>query len=410
MHRPMEGVRVLEVAQFTFVPASCAVLADWGAEVIKVEHAELGDGQRGLTNVLGVDAVVAGSSFSPIFDGPNRGKRSIGIALDTPEGRDLLDELIKNSDVIVTNYLPGTRAKLRLDLEDIRKVNPDIIYVRGSGFGGRGPEADKGGYDMTSFWARGGSGQGATPAEAERLSPMPAGAYGDNLGGMTLAGGIAAALYARATTGETSVVDVSLLGVGAWATQFTVNLALMAGGAPPRPPVPKHGSARNPLVGNYKTSDGRWVIFSMLQPGRYWPALCEALGVPELAVDERFDTVEKLMDNAPAAAEILAGIVAELSFDEVSGIVDEVKGQWAAVQDAWGVANDISLRANGMIATLEDAEGVQRELVANPVQFDETPAQLRRAPHFAEHTDDVLRELGISDERLIELKIARAIT
>ena len=173
MLQPMQGVRVLEVAQFTFVPAAGAVLADWGAEVIKVEHAERGDGQRGLTTVLGVDAIMKGSRFSPIFEGPNRGKRSVGLALEVPEARAVLDELIKRSDVFLTNFLPGARAKLHINVEDIRKVNPDIIYVRGSGFGARGPEATKGGYDMTAFWARGGSGAGATPAGAERLSPMP---------------------------------------------------------------------------------------------------------------------------------------------------------------------------------------------------------------------------------------------
>ena len=137
MLQPMRGVRVLEVAQFTFVPAAGAILADWGAEVIKVEHAERGDGQRGLTTVLGVDAIMKGSSFSPIFEGPNRGKRSVGLALEVPEAREVLDELIKRSDVFITNFLPGARGKLRINLEDIRKVNPDIIYVRGSGFGAR---------------------------------------------------------------------------------------------------------------------------------------------------------------------------------------------------------------------------------------------------------------------------------
>src|SRR6266481_3893286 len=153
MLQPMQGVRVLEVAQFTFVPAASAVLADWGAEVIKVEHAERGDGQRGLTTVLGLEGIVKGSQFSPVFDGPNRGKRSIGLSLEKPEARAVLDELIKHSDVFLTNYLPGVRAKLHLDVEDVRKVNPDIIYVRGSGFGARGPEANKGGYDMSAFWA-----------------------------------------------------------------------------------------------------------------------------------------------------------------------------------------------------------------------------------------------------------------
>ena len=189
---------------------------------------------------------------------------------------------------------------------------------------------------------------------------MPAGAYGDNIGGMTIAGGIAAALFARATTGETSVIDVSLLGVGAWATSFTVNLALQAGGVPPRPPVPRHGSARNPLVGPYQTSDGRWVLFSMLQPGRYWPEFCKLTGHPELATDERFAAVEKLMANAPAAGELVAGIVAEKTFDEWVPLLDRIEGQWATVQDSWGVANDTSLRVNGMIASFDDADGVRR--------------------------------------------------
>jgi crotonobetainyl-CoA:carnitine CoA-transferase CaiB-like acyl-CoA transferase len=410
MLQPMRGVRVLEVAQFTFVPAAGAILADWGAEVIKVEHAEKGDGQRGLTTVLGVDAISKGSYFSPIFEAPNRGKRSVGLSLEVPEAREVLDELIKRSDVFLTNFLPSARAKLHIDLEDVRKVNPDIIYVRGSGFGARGPEADKGGYDMTAFWARAGSGAGATPAGADRLSPMPAGGYGDNIGGMTIAGGIAAALYARTTTGETSVIDVSLLGVGAWATQFTVNLALQAGGVPQRPPVPRHGSARNPLVGPYRTSDDRWILFSMLQPGRYWPEFCKVSGHPELATDERFNTVEKVMGNAPAAGELVAGIIREKTFDEWLAILDRVEGQWATVQDSWGVANDPSLRVNGMIASFDDADGVRRELVTNPVQFDETPAELRRGPQFAEHTDEILRELGLTEEKLIELKIAGAVT
>jgi crotonobetainyl-CoA:carnitine CoA-transferase CaiB-like acyl-CoA transferase len=410
MRQPMRGVRVLEVAQFTFVPSAGAVLADWGAEVIKVEHAERGDGQRGLTTVLGVDAIMKGSRFSPIVDGPNRGKRSVGLALEVPEARAVLDDLIKRSDVFLTNFLPDARARLRIDVEDVRAANPDIIYVRGSGFGARGAEAGKGGYDMTAFWARAGSGAGATPAGADRLSPMPAGAYGDNIGGMTIAGGVAAALFARARTGETSVIDVSLLGVGAWATQFTVNLALQAGGVPPRPPVPRHGSARNPLVGPYQTSDGRWILFSMLQPGRYWPEFCKVTGHPELAADERFSSAERLMANAPAAGELVAGVVAGKTFDEWLAILDGIEGQWATVQDSWGVANDPSLRANGMIASFDDADGIRRELVANPVQFDETPAGLSRGPLFAEHTDEVLRELGLDDERLIELKVAGAIT
>jgi len=410
MHRPMEGVRVLEVAQFTFVPAAGAVLADWGADVIKVEHAVTGDAQRGLVRVLGLDVVTKGSSFFPVMEGPNRGKRSIGLALEKPEAREILYELARRSDVFLTNFLPEARTRLGIDVDDIRKINPDIIYVRGTGFGARGPEADKGGYDSTAFWARGGSAHGVTPPDAEQLLNMPSGAYGDSIGGMTIAGGIAAALYARATTGEPSVVDVSLLGVGAWATQFSVNLALMAGGPLPAAVQPKHGSATNPLVGGYKTADGRWLMLTMLQPGRYWPEFCRVVGREDLITDERFDTVEKIMANAAEAAEIVAEIIRGRTYEEWLAVFKNMEGQWAAVQDAWEVGNDPSLIANGLIADVIDADGMPRKLVANPVQFDETPVKLTRAPQFAEHTDEILRELGVSEERMIELKLAGAVT
>lgn len=410
MRRPMEGVRVLEVAQFTFVPAAGAVLADWGADVIKIEHAERGDGQRGLVRVLGYDATSEGSSFFPIVEGPNRGKRSVGLALEKPSARKAFEELVRRSDVFLTNFLPEARTKLRIDVEDIRAINPDIIYVRGSGFGPRGDEATKGGYDSTAFWARGGSAAGVTPAGADRMIRMPAGAYGDSMGGMTIAGGIAAALYSRATTGEPSVVDVSLLGVGAWATQFTVNMALMKGGPLPANNQPRHGSRTNPLIGSYLTSDGRWIELAMLQPGRYWAEFCKLAGRGELAADERFDSTEKLMANAAAAADIVAELIASRPFAEWVEILSRGEGQWSAVQNAWEVGQDPSLRANGLIAPVVDADGVDRELVASPVQFDETPADITRAPQFAEHTDEVLRSLGLSDEELIALKIDGAAT
>lgn len=410
MYQPMKGVRVLEVAQFTFVPAAAGVLADWGAEVIKVEHAVTGDAQRGLIRLLGLDVGSNGSSFFPIMEGPNRGKRSIGIALDKPEARPVLEELVRSSDVFLTNFLPAARAKLAIEVEDIRKINPDIIYVRGSGFGNRGDERNKGGYDSTAFWARGGSAAALTPPGADRMPQMPAGAYGDSLGGMTIAGGISAALYARAATGEPSVVDVSLLSVGAWAMQFAVNLALAAGGPLPAVAQPKHGAPTNPLSGTFVTSDDRWLMLTMLQPGRYWPEFCLAVGRPDLATDPRFDSVDKIMANAGEAGEIVAEILAARTYREWIEVFQGVSGQWAAVQDPWEVSQDKSLRDNGFIAKLVDADGVERELVANPVQFDERPVTLTRAPQFAEHTDEILRELGLSDDDLVRLKVAGAVT
>jgi crotonobetainyl-CoA:carnitine CoA-transferase CaiB-like acyl-CoA transferase len=148
----------------------------------------------------------------------------------------------------------------------------------------------------------------------------------------------------------------------------------------------------------------------MLQPGRYWAEFCGLIGREDLLVDERFDTVEKLMTNAGEAAEIVAGLVAARPYSEWVQTLSRGEGQWAAVQNSWEVGQDPSLRCNGLIAQIVDADGVPRELVANPVQFDETPAELSRAPQFAEHTDDVLLALGLSDDELLQLKIDGAVT
>ena len=226
---------------------------------------------------------------------------------------------------------------------------------------------------------------------------------------MTIAGGIAAALLARERTGETSVVDVSLLGVGAWANALSVGFALLTGGPPER--APTTSSARtNPLAGNYRTADNRWIVLAMLQLGRYWPEFCRRIAREDLITDERFATVEALMDNTAEAAEILQSEIAGRTLSEWTSQFSGMEGQWGVAQDPWEVGQDPALRANGMIAEVVDVDGARRELVANPVQFDQTPASLTRAPQFAEHTDEILRELGKSDDELISLKIAGAAT
>jgi len=406
----MEGVRILEVAQFTFVPAAGAVLADWGAEVVKIEHAETGDAQRGIVKAFSHDVGSEGSSFAPLMDGPNRGKRSLGLALDRRGARPVLEELVRRSDVFLTNFLPGARTKLGIDVADIRAINPDIIYALGTGFGHTGPEADKGGYDATAFWARSGSADYVTPSGAETLTHQPAGAYGDAMGGLTIAGGVAAALFARSRTGRAPVVDVSLLGVGAWAMQLSVNLALMAGAPLPKPDGSARGASHNPLVATYRTRDERWLMFSMLQPGRYWPEFCRAIGRADLIADERFDSVEKLMANAGQAGDIIAGVIATRTKDVWVHVLSGIEGQWSVVQNTWEVGHDASLTAIGQIAEVVDAEGIARKLVANPVQFDRTPPVLTRGPLFAEHTEDILHELGLSDEQILDLRVEGAVT
>jgi crotonobetainyl-CoA:carnitine CoA-transferase CaiB-like acyl-CoA transferase len=163
-------------------------------------------------------------------------------------------------------------------------------------------------------------------------------------------------------------------------------------------------------VGNYRTADDRWLVLAMLQPGRYWPEFCQRIDREDLVVDDRFATAEVLMANAAVAAQIVADVLATRTLADWISRFDGMEGQWAVVQDPWEVGQDPAMRANGLIAEVIDSEGTRRELVASPVQFDEKPAQLTRAPQFAEHTDEILRGLGKSDDELINLKVSGAVT
>jgi crotonobetainyl-CoA:carnitine CoA-transferase CaiB-like acyl-CoA transferase len=404
----MQGVKVVEVAQFTFTPSAGAVLADWGADVIKVEHAVTGDAQRGLK--IGAGGAAAGS-FQPLMEHPNRGKRSIGLALEVPAGHAVLMELVRDADVFLTNFLPRARRKLHLEVDDIRQGNPNIIYVRGSGHGPRGPDADKPGYDGSTYWARMGSAWGTTPPDSPRQISQPAGAYGDSIGGAIMAGGVAAALLARVRTGEPSVVDVSLMSVGAWATALSLGTAMLTDEASPPPALTAPLNLPvNPMIGGFRTSDGRFITFMMVQPGRYFADVCKHLGLEHLLEDERFGSAEGLMANADEVGRHIADAISRKPYSYWVEHLQSLEGPWAPVQNPLDIVADPQMEANGYLVPVTDADGNDRRLVANPVQFDETTLTLTRAPQFAEHTDDILRELGKGDDEIVQLKIDGACT
>ncbi|MFF7602220.1 CaiB/BaiF CoA transferase family protein [Streptomyces mirabilis] len=399
--RPLEGIRVLEVAMYGFVPSAGAVLADWGADVIKVEHAVTGDPQRGLrqTGTLRVEG-----DPNPNVEHANRGKRSLGLDMTRPEGKEVLYDLARRSDVFLTSFLPGHRRRFGIDVDDIRAVNPRIIYARGSALGPRGPESEKGGYDMTAFWARGGSAASITPPGVEgMINPMPA--YGDTISGTNLAGGIAAALLQRERTGEPSVVDVSLLGSGVWANGHAtaVSLHLDKPWVAPMPGV--HGSPNNPLSGVYVTADGRYLAFVMLQPGKFWADVCHHIDHPELADDPRFATAELLAAHTEEAVKILRAALAGRSLAEWTERFATLAGPWAPVQDTLRVGADVQIRANEYLLRVGEID-----LAASPVQFDTTAPSLGPAPEFAAQTEEILMELGLDWPRIIELKEAGAVT
>ncbi len=401
----MRGVRIIEVAEHTFVPAASAVLADWGAEVIKVEHAERGDAMRSLART---GVVKLGGDVHAILEHSNRGKKSIGLDLGHPEGLAVLHALLRSADVFLTNKLPHTLDKLKLGIEALRAVNPKLIYVRGTAFGPKGPDAARGGYDMTAFWCRGASGASCTPAGLPGVIPQPAPAYGDSIGGMTIAGGIAGALFKRERTGEPSIVDVSLLGTGTWAMGAAVALSLQTGEPWALPTAP--GGPGNPLVSIYPTSDGRFISFVMLQGHVYWADFCRHLGREELTMDPRFATAEDWMANADAARDEIRGTIAQRTLAEWTAAFATLAGQWAPVQNTIELAHDAQVLANGYLQSAETAEGVPFELAATPVQFDEQPTGTGRSPGFNEHGDEILAGLGYDEAAVLALKAAGAVT
>ncbi len=402
MHHVMEGVRVLEVAQFTFVPAAGAVLADWGADVIKVEHPVRGDAQRGLLQVGGADNT---ANINFLMEHANRGKRSVGIDVATEEGRELIYQLARDSDVFLTNFLPRVRQKLKIDLEHIRAVNPKIIYARGSALGDAGAEREKGGYDSTAFWARGGSGMG-TRSLGEAPTMQPGAAYGDSIGGMTIAGGIAGALFARERTGEPSVVDISLIGTGVWAMGCSLAGSMLTG----KSVMPTAGASfMNPLVGLFGTKDGGFLFLTMLQGYPYWADTVAHVGRPELADDPRFATAEEFAKHHEAASGELREAFATATLQEWRGRLATLKGQWGPFQTMDQIPSDPQIVANGHIVDVDAGDGVSFKLVSSPVKFDETPFELRKGPEHAQHTEEVLLERGLDWDRIAALKKAGVI-
>jgi crotonobetainyl-CoA:carnitine CoA-transferase CaiB-like acyl-CoA transferase len=396
----MKGVRILEVAEHTFVPAASALLADWGAEVIKIEHVERGDAMRGLASS---GLAVMGTSVHVLLEHSNRGKRSLGLDLTTDDGLDILHRLIAESDVFLTNKLPSVREKLHVTVDEVRAHNPNIVYVRGTGQGERGPEADRGSYDSLAYWCRAGVAMGATNTEYDHVVGPPAPAFGDSIGAMTIAGGIMGALFHRERTGEATTVDVSLLGAGMWSmgAAFALSLQHQTGWRPP----PLGQATGNPLVGNYQTADGHFLAFSCLQAIKYWPDMCRVLGRSELVDDARFADHASITANAAAAADLVRQEFARRPLAEWRARLADFTGQWAVAQDTMEAAVDPQTIANGYVQDYATAEGVPFQLIAPPVQFGGVPASPQRAPEFNEHGDAILAELGLDWDTVVDLKV-----
>jgi formyl-CoA transferase len=386
--KPFAGVRVLEVAAWTFVPAAGAALADLGADVIKVEP-PTGDPQRGLLNLLAALSGAEGAA-NPFVEIPNRGKRSITLDLASEQGRTLLLQLAATADVFLTSYLGAVRRKLRIDVDDLRAANPRIVYVRGTGWGPAGPMADQGGYDLAAAWATSSMAFKMTRPPHEPMFQPPA--FFDMLGANTIAGAIGSALFHRERTGEALDVDVSLMSVGMWA----LSPDIMVGPAIGSIPIGDRSHAPNPLVNSYPTADERWLYLVCLQADRFWDELCEHIDRPDLAKDERFTEMPTRAANAAACVAELDAVFRGKTLAEWRAQLAGFSGVWAPVLTPAELHDHPQVEANSYLAANASSEGQPYRVPAPPMQFGEPPQPQGPAPELGQHTEEILLELGLS--------------
>ena len=316
-------------------------------------------------------------------------------------------QLVDESDVFVTNFLPAARRKLGIEPEDIQGRNPRIIYARGSAQGPRGELSERGGFDGVSYWSRSGASLGVTPPDAPVPLAMPGPGFGDLQSGMALAGGIGTALFHRERTGEATVVDVSLMSVGLWAMGMTISGTSVLD--TDTLPHQYHRNSTNPLVNEYRTKDGGFIALAFLQSDRYWPEFCVLVERFEWLADERFAESSTRAANAEALVELLDELFLERDLAQWQELLATQDGQWDIVLPAGQVQHDAQARANGYVQRIEhDGEG-KVVLVPAPVQFGGEAPPLGKAPAFGADTDDVLRSQGVTDDAIADLRSRRII-
>ncbi len=401
MSGPLTGVRVIEITMFQQGPIAGTKLGDLGADVIKVEPKE-GDPGRGFMRVIGAQTGLKGHNF--YFESNNRNKRSVALNLKDPQGIDIFMKLIDTADVFLTNMSIDAPSKIGLGPNDLMSRNPRLIYAHGSGWGRKGPDARALSFDYTGI-ARSGfmmcAGEKGSPP-AQFLPGM-----GDEMGGLTLAWAVTAALFAREKTGKGQLVDTSLMGSIISLAGLMMDASAMLGQEFPRE---TRATAGNPMYNHYKCSDDKWLAVAHLQPDRYWPIFCKALGIENLENDERFNSIESRGKNAAELVKILDERFATKTRDEWLEILEKERCIATPVQRLSEVCKDPQALANNYFIDADHSEAGRMRQVGFPWDFSDTPASWRReAPKLGQHTDELLLEIGYSKEEVQKLREAGAI-
>ena len=383
MAGPLEGIKVVELGVWVAGPAAGGILADWGADVVKIEP-PTGDPGRMFGRMLGLD-----EDTNPPFEMDNRSKRSIVLDLTTDGGLATARQLLAAADVFITNVRPDALSRLDLDYPSVASLNPGLVYGLITGYGETGPEANRPAYDVAAFWARSGVADLLTrPGDSP---PFQRGGMGDHMTGMTLAAAINAALVSRARTGQGQLVTTSLYRQGAYAVSFDLNTFLLTG----RPiAIGQRETMFNPCMNNYLTADGRRLWIVGLEADRHWPSLCRAVGRSEWLSDSRFSTARDRAINSRELIATLDEIFATKTLAEWAEVFDnEPDLFWSPVNSMADVLGDEQFHAAGGLVDVPD-DGGSLPMIATPADFHGTPwAPRSGAPKLGQHTDEVLAEL-----------------
>jgi crotonobetainyl-CoA:carnitine CoA-transferase CaiB-like acyl-CoA transferase len=381
--RPLQGFRVVELGLWVAAPACGAILAEWGAEVIKVESPE-GDPNRHLMAQLGFDADTSA------FDLDNRGKLSVVIDLKTADGAEQINELLASADVFLTNLRPSALERLSLDPEALRERFPHLVIAPITSYGWRGPDRDKPGYDVGAFWAR--TGIAATINAPDEAPPAIRPGLGDRVTALSHAAGILAALLGRQASGKGEVVDTSLLRSGIYCQGNDLSVQLALG---KRARTRKREEHDSPLYNSYRSADGRWFWLIALEAGRHLPGIAAAIGRRDLIDDERFATGRARRRHCSDLIAILDEAFAARPLQEWAAIFDEYDVWWAPVRSLAEVVEDEQAEAIGSWVDVERPDGSRARAVATPVSFwSERAHAMRGAPALGEHTSMIMTALA----------------